>query len=226
MLLHNSSGVNMLSKLAFCLLSGLGHAAFLGLATNARGIICMEANQCEPNLPYRITPLQSRDPSGSTSFNDSLGNSLPQHSIRLPITVFLDDKLQLEPSQEPRLNPYIWNFFEPHARSASSVFTHLDGSVREIHPYAMQIFANTQQPYPSSSASTGRVLGEIRKFLSQYIEPSFAGVEGGKVACSVLRHHADQDSSPLPSLAVSQQGPISTPGSSGCQWLMQLAVPP
>ena len=47
--------------------------------------------------------------------------------------------------------------------------------------------ANVLQPYPSSSASTGRVLGEIRRFSTQYIESSFVSVGGGMYRpCSKL----------------------------------------
>jgi len=118
----------MLSALVLCFLSALG-STFFGLGANARGIVCIEANQHEPHLPYRITPSQSMDFSGNISSNETFKRPLLQHCNRLPITVFLDDKLQLEPLQEPRPNPYIGKFFEPHAKSASSVFTHLNGTV-------------------------------------------------------------------------------------------------
>lgn len=118
----------MLSELVFCFLSALG-STFFGLGANARGIVCIEANRHESHLPYRITPSQSMDLSGNISSNETVKRPLLQNGNGLPITVFLDDKLQLEPLQEPRLNPYIGKFFEPHAKSASSVFIHFNGTV-------------------------------------------------------------------------------------------------
>lgn len=118
----------MLSALVLVLLSALSHS-FFGLGANARGIVCIEANHTEQHLQYRILSSPSLDLSGDISVHEELGNSLLQHGNRLPVTVFLDEKLQLEPKHESRLNPYVWKFFEPHVKSASLVFTALDGTV-------------------------------------------------------------------------------------------------
>lgn len=121
----------MLSRLVLSLLAALGHS-FFALGANARGVVCIEAKQPEHDLPYRISPPQSQDLSANRSLHDASGIPLRAHAYRLPITVFLDDNLQLEPKQEPLLNPYIWRFFDPNFKSASLVFAALNGMVSLI----------------------------------------------------------------------------------------------
>lgn len=80
------------------------------------------------------------DFSGNNSINNELGHPLLQHDNHLPVTVFLDEELQLEPLQERHLNPYIWKFFEPHVKSASLIFTALKGTVFTATPTQHYVF--------------------------------------------------------------------------------------
>lgn len=122
----------MLSAFVFSLLTALSHS-FFGLSANARGIVCVEATQPKQGFPYCISPSQSMDDSGNILFHDKFGTLLVQHGNRLPVTVFLDYKLQFEPKQEQCLNPYLWKLVKPHIKSASLVFTPLYGKVSLVY---------------------------------------------------------------------------------------------
>lgn len=124
-LFHNTAGVNMLPGFVIGLLSLLsGRPNFIELATQLKGVICLESSPIDQCLtrgraPDTIAPLCTNLIGNATACPhvQDPGNSIV---FEAPVTIILDDG-----NTQDR---YIWSALSPHLK-LSMMFCPLDAKV-------------------------------------------------------------------------------------------------